>query len=144
MSNFDQLVNALDMSDLPSLPSISPHDMLVFDGFSFGSFPISPDVMTLPDIVNLLTPIEVPLHVQKKPRFNHVIDLTMDLQSEEEDFQDDGEGDVGIAYEETLVETEVDEDASIQSTLADDGKEESQIWDVAGKETWRKGERWRK
>ena len=118
-TTFDLFAIALDTSDLPPLPSISTNDMIFADGFSLSSFPISPDAVTLPDIVNNLTPVDAP---RKKPRFDHVIDLTMDFETEEEEEEEAEEEDYGIGYEETLVETEVDDNVSIQSTLADNGK----------------------
>ena len=109
--------DALNMSDLPSLPTISP-------GMFSDTMNLPPLPQSTQTVIDLTSPPRKPV----KRKFDEVIDLTTIMEEEEYVY-----GDVP-QYEETLVAT-TDDDATIMSTEADDGKEPL-LWDVAGKERW--------
>jgi hypothetical protein len=107
-----------------SLPTLSPG---VFSPDDLPTFP-----GTVQMVIDLTSPSRYATCIGVKRRLDDdtcLIDLTDDVEEEKEP-------DFGIAYEDTLVETEVDSDrASIASTQAEDGREPL-LWDLAGKERW--------
>lgn len=117
--------NILNMSDLPSLPTISPG--LFSDGMNLPSLPQSTQT-----IIDLTSP---PRTAGMKRTYNEVVDLTGIIEEEEME-DDDDDPNFGVQYEGTIGDTITQDDTTVMSTEADDGNGEPLLWDVAGKERW--------
>lgn len=118
--------DALNISDLPSLPTISP-------GMFSNTMNLPPLPSSTQTVIDLTSPPRKPV----KRKYDEVIDLTTIIEEEkEEEIMNHGyvrSQIIAPEYDETEVASE--DDATIMSTDADDGKEPL-LWDVAGKERW--------